>query len=196
MNVADGVKFGVGPVLQGYPSVTDWESGMNMFLVLVCVGCIGLVGLLVAKILMTTKAFQVSRSWGWVVALIPFSEPVFAIKRWDISRVPFFIGLLAVCMLAASAFGVMADDAAYAEFKSVTAGAEDGNRGDVPAGDGPLVAEPKSVDQLVGMSLKDVETLYGSAQGTIDHGGVKVFVYPMFTLESADGKTVSRYQQF
>ena len=166
---------------------------MNVVLVL---GGVGLVVLLAAKVLMTAKAFQVSRFWGWIVALVPFSEPVFAMQRWDRTRLPFFMGLVALCLLSASFFGVMTNEDVYQKVKSLAFSAE----GVASSSEGAPVrsgaGEPTTATGLVGMSLKDVEKLYGHAQGTMNHGGVKVYVYPDFTLESADGRTVSRYQQF
>ena len=94
---------------------------MNVVLVL---GGVGLVVLLAAKVLMTAKAFQVSRFWGWIVALVPFSEPVFAMQRWDRTRLPFFMGLVALCLLSASFFGVMTNEDVYQKVKSLAFSAE------------------------------------------------------------------------
>lgn len=167
--------------------------------VVLLIGVLGILLLVIAHLLLMNSAFGVSKRWGWLVALVPLSDPVFIIRQWSQSRVPFFAGLVALLFVAISGYGVCADEPARIAFDSAVQSVI-GKEGAGSRVEGGKAASNRgavtSVDQLVGMSLKDVTALYGDAEGTMNHGGVKVFVYPMFTLESSDGKTVSRYQKF
>ena len=173
------------------------------------IGGVGLVAFLVAKILLMLKAFTVSSRWGWMVLLLPFVGAVFAMKRWDRARTPFFISVAAILMMGYSAYGLLSEDGVVPGVGLTTASSPVSlDDGDVPAkksetvfarlsltksDPAPVVLDSKAV--VIGMTLNDLQLRHGKPQGTMNHGGVKVYIYQGFSVETTDGRTVSSYQR-
>ena len=173
------------------------------------IGGVGLVAFLVAKVLLMLKAFTVSSRWGWMVLLLPFVGAVFTMKRWDRARTPFFISVAAILMMGYSAYGLLSEDGVVTLVgpKAVSSPVSLENGGASPEKEknvfarlsptksepAPVVSDSKAV--VIGMSLSDLHRSHGKPQGTMNHGGVMVYIYQGFSVETTDGRTVSSYQR-